>query len=240
MVNLMKLTSGVSPPRLLSTALANAGRDAEAEAVCRETMVALNQMGLNAPKRSMTQLRTKLGNALLNQDRVAEARVFFERCLSEFTELFGPDDVHTLDCARSLADTLSQQGKHTEAVSILRDTARRSSRASGPESVATLDSMYRLADALLEQGKHNGEALAMYVEHMPVMKRVLGPDHVIVLLASVSYARALLCCGRFVEAEAMLAETLAVMTRVLGAEHPYTRFTVERMTMVRGFMNAPD
>jgi hypothetical protein len=115
---------------ILSNALTNAGRDAEAEAVCRETMAALIQMGLNVPKLSLTQLRTNLGNALLNQDRVAEARVIFERCLAEHTELLGPNDMQTLECAKLIAITLSRQGKHTEAVAILRDSARRSSRAS--------------------------------------------------------------------------------------------------------------
>jgi hypothetical protein len=80
----------------------------------------------------------------------------------------------------------------------------------------------------------------MYVEIMPVMKRVLGPDHGIVLQASVNYAVSLADCGRLVEAEALLVETLPVMTRVLGAEHPLTRLTVERMTMIRGFINAPN
>jgi hypothetical protein len=222
---------------ILSTALTNAGRHAEAEAVCRETMAALDRMGVNAPKISMTQLRTKLGNALNNQGKVAEAHVIFERCFAEYTELLGPDDMLTLDCARSLAHNLSRQGKHTEAVAILQDIARRSSRASGPENTATLDFMYRLAIALLAQGKHD-EALAMYVEIMPVMKRVLGPDHVRVLQGLVSYAIALASCGRLVEAEAMLVETLPVMTRVLGAEHPSTRRTVERIAMVRELMNA--
>jgi hypothetical protein len=222
---------------ILSTALTNAGRHAEAEAVCRETMAALVRMGLNVPKLSMTQLRTNLGRALNNQDRVAEAHVIFECCLAEYTELLGPDDVHTLDCARSLAHSLSQLGKHTEAVAILRDIATRSKRTFGPENAATLDSMYRLADALLAQGKHD-EALAMYVEIMPVMKRVFGPDHVIVLQVLVHHASALASCGRLVEAEAMLVETLPVMTRVLGAEHPSTRRTVERIAMVRELMNA--
>jgi hypothetical protein len=222
---------------ILSSALNNARRDAEAEAVCRKTMAALVQMGINAPKLSMTQLRTKLGSAINNQDRVAEAHVIFECCLAEYTELLGPNDMQTLDCAKSLANNLSRQGKHAEAVSILRDIARRSSRTSGPENTATLDFMYRLAIALLAQGKHD-EALAMYVEIMPVMKRVFGPDHVIVLQVLVHHASALANCGRLVEAEAMLVETLPVVTRVLGAEHPSTRRTVERIAMVRGLMNA--
>jgi hypothetical protein len=217
---------------ILSNALIGAGRHAEAETVCRETMVALNQMGLNAPKLSMTQVRTVLGNALFVQDKVAEARVIIERCLAEYTELFGPDDMLTLNCAKSLAIILSRQDKHTEAVAILRDIARRSSRTAGPENAATRDSMYRLANALLEQGKHD-ETLAIYVEIMPVMKRVLGPDHMIVSQCLVNYAMALACCGRLVEAVAMLVDTLPTVTRVLGPEHPLTRFTVEQIATVR-------
>jgi tetratricopeptide (TPR) repeat protein len=222
---------------ILSSALINAGRYAEAEAVCRETMAALDRVGPNVPKLFLTQVRTVLANALLNQDKVAEAHVIFESCLAEYTELLGPDDMLTLDCARSLAIILSQQGKHAEAVAILRDIARRSSRTSGPENTATLDSMFRLANALRAQGKHD-EALAIYVEHMPMMKRVFGPDHGLVLQGLVNHANSLACCGRLVEAEALLAETLPVITRVLGPEHPLSRHTVESIAMVRGLMNA--
>ena len=138
----------------------------------------------------------KIGKCTLKPRQGCRSRVIFERCLSEFTELLGPDGMQTFNCAKSLAIILSRQGKHTEAVAILRDIATRSSRTAGPENTTTLDFMFRLANALLEQGKHNGEALAMYVERMPVMKRVFGPDQVIVLQASVSYARALLCWQR--------------------------------------------
>jgi hypothetical protein len=72
--------------------------------------------------------------------------------------------------------------------------------------------MCRLANALLTQGKHD-EALAIYIQIMPVIKRVLGPDHGLVLHVLVNYAMALASCGRLVEAEAMLVDTLPAVTR---------------------------
>jgi ribosomal protein S7 len=112
---------------ILSSAFNATGKYAEAEAVCREAMTSVDWMGISAATPSMTQLREHLGNALSNQGKVAKAQPIFERCLAELKQRLGHHHEKTLDTAISLGGNLACQGKHAEAVVILKDTLDRAS-----------------------------------------------------------------------------------------------------------------
>jgi hypothetical protein len=218
---------------ILSVALLGAGNDAEAETVCRETMTVLDQVGISTVTVVMTRLRHALGNALSNQGSFAEAQVVFERCIAEYETLVGLDHPQALSCASSLGNMLNTQNKPAEGEVVLRSALERAKLSFGPEHAIALQCSMYLACALSNQPGKTDAALAVYVELVPMVRRVLGPNHPCTLQVTCNYAWHISELGRGIEAEAVLVDNLAALTRALGAEHPQTMYTTQTLARVR-------
>jgi hypothetical protein len=62
----------------------------------------------------------------------------------------------------------------------------------------------------------------VYLEYLPVAKRVLGPDHALTLNANLCYGMFLSSCSHLVESEAILVDNVEAQKRFKGAQHPNT------------------
>lgn len=127
-----------SAATVLSNVLLNSGGDSvEAEALCRETMSAIDGLGIEvdgAITAELSVLSMRLGRALTHQGKGVDAHVIFVRGLAEATKTFGPDHQMTIEYAVALGDNLCALGKHTESVKLLRDIVETTKRAYGSDS----------------------------------------------------------------------------------------------------------
>jgi hypothetical protein len=80
------------------------------------------------------------------------------------------------------------------------------------------------------------EAEAVYAEFLPIMKRVLGPEHPMTLNTGTDRARAAVLSGRFTDGIAMLEATLEVQTRVFGADNQTTLNTSRMLSGLRAML----
>jgi tetratricopeptide (TPR) repeat protein len=87
--------------------------------------------------------------------------------------VLGAEHADTVATAQNLAASLMRQGKHDEAVAMLREVLAVEKRVLGEENTYTLSTADNLAACLLQQGKHD-EAEKMEREVLAVKKRVLG------------------------------------------------------------------
>jgi hypothetical protein len=147
--------------------------------------------------------------------------------------------------AYNLASSLSDQGKHTEAVQLSRETLKVKRRVFGEEHHDFLASKHNLATALLEDGKY-AEAEQLNRELLGVRKRVLGAEHPNTLNSATNLAVSIGYQNNFAEAEQMLKTTLASCHRVLGPAHSITQLTAggledisERAKMARWLESLP-
>jgi hypothetical protein len=220
-----KMSDWADAAMMLANALSTTGEYAEAESVCRETMLSFDLMRLSLTNTRMVDLRSVFGYALTNQCKYAEAHSVFTRCVAEYTVLVGPDAAQTLDCSKCLGVVYGHLGKLAEGVVILKDTFERAKLVLGRTDIASLACGLALANALDAQCKY-GESHALYEELEPVAKRLLGPDHPLALEAAGLHAGSVLNYERLVEkrqsaeqskAEPMLSQRLKDLTRVVGA-----------------------
>jgi hypothetical protein len=220
---------------ILATALNNAGRSAEAEVICRETMADFHRMGLRASKLFTIQLLETLCGTLSNQGKLAEAQTIQENCVKEYIQLVGLDHAQTIQAGMNLGNILNRQRSSKQAEVILHDYFERAKRVLGLEHALTLQCWQKYAIVLCNQGKDE-EATAAFQELLPAMRRVLGPDHPLTLKVGEDYAFTLSNAGRYAEGETILVERAAAQKRLLGAGHPNTRRTLELLSIYRAHL----
>jgi len=89
---------------------------------------------------------------------------------------FGRDDDVTLESAGYLANALRKVGEFSKGERLLRDVIARRRRINGATHFHTLENQWQLA-ILLTRQKKNDEASQLRDRVLPVVRRVLGPDH---------------------------------------------------------------
>ena len=99
-------------------ALAERGRHSEALARCEEVLERYTEMyGVNHPE--TLKAKRNVGTTLLSLERYPEARGRLEEALAGFRAIGEPDDEVVDISLRTMGDlsgTLSQLGRHTEAL----------------------------------------------------------------------------------------------------------------------------
>ena len=96
----------------------------------------------------------------------------------------------TLGVAGNLGSALLDQGKHSDAEAVYRDTLERQREVLGPEHASTLRTASSLATALQNQGKY-AEAEPVLRDTLAIQQRVLGEGDIITLAT----AAASRCCS---------------------------------------------
>lgn len=115
---------------VLSNVLLNSGDAQQAKTLCRETVAAIDGLGIELDAHTAVELllSMRLGRALEYQGKSTEANVIFVQNLAEAIERFGRDHQVTVECAMSLGDNFRVLGKHAESAKLLRDIMERVKR----------------------------------------------------------------------------------------------------------------
>ena len=102
--------------------------------------------------------------------------------------VLGEEHPDTLASANNLAQSISQQGKHTDAERILREVLGVVRRVLGEEHPDTLLTAGNLAWSLSDQGEH-ADAERIQREVLGARRRILGEEHPDTLMSSGNLAR---------------------------------------------------
>ena len=128
-----------------------------------------------------------------------------------------------LEAQSNLAHSLSDLGRHSEALNVYTEVLAAQEQALGPLNPDTLKTQGRLAYSLNNLRCYS-EALKVYREVLPAMQQVLGPTHADTLRTQRNLAISLSNLGRDAEALDMYREVLPAMQEApaLGPSNPDT------------------
>jgi tetratricopeptide (TPR) repeat protein len=132
--------------------------------------------------------------------------------------------------AGQLAQALSWAGDHARA-EALAGSALAEARRLGPDSVAVIGLNLARATAFQVGGDYP-RAEALIRDIVPILDRLLGPDHPDSQSARFDLARVVAAQGRLQEAEALLRQVLVDQQRILGPEHPRVLWTMSGLADV--------
>ncbi|KAB2106159.1 hypothetical protein AG0111_0g6189 [Alternaria gaisen] len=163
--------------------------------------------------------------------RAGEAEEMAMMSMEVRREVFGEEDVETLDSMEMVGLARQLGGKYKEAEAMHRQTLAWSERVLGHEHPDTLTSMNNLAGVLYTQGKYEG-AEVMHRQTLARSEKVLGHGHPDTLMSMNNLAFVLNSQGKYEEAEAMHRQTLVLREEVLGPEDPSTLTSMSNLAQV--------
>jgi hypothetical protein len=145
----------------------------------------------------------------------------------------GPDALHTLNAAITLAVVLQALGRYGEARDLGEDTLARSRRVLGEDNHNTLVFATILTNPLRDLGEHQA-ARELDEDALARSRRVLGEDHPDTLRSANNLAIGLRTLGEHQAARELDEDTLARKRRVLGEDHPDTLNTANNLAIDLG------
>ncbi|WP_159050175.1 FxSxx-COOH system tetratricopeptide repeat protein [Streptomyces sp. MMG1533] len=145
-----------------------------------------------------------------------------------WTDLLGPDHMHTWWGANYLALASAAVGDHGRAYALHRDLFDRQRRVLGADAEFTLVTASNLCIALGELGRVE-EALELEEDTLGRLRGVLGEDHPETLRIAANLAVRLGELGRVEEALELAEDVLDRQRRVLGEDHPATLSTANNL-----------
>ncbi len=166
------------------------------------------------------EVHLKLGRALLEANRVEEARAPLLTAQSICESAGGPVRRHLPEVLRTLAGVATARGAFDEAERILIDAVRESRELLGPRHRMTLSNEEKLGLALTRVGRYQ-DAIDRLQPVLQAQREVLGDDHPDSLATLTVLASAKDSLGRFEEAEGDYQTLLAQSSRTLGDDHPH-------------------
>jgi tetratricopeptide (TPR) repeat protein len=159
----------------------------------------------------------KLGTALLNIGRTAEAFGAFQRAASLSEQAFGPNHEHTAQSLAELGMLSRQNGEHAEAQRCLRRALDIHRNASGPDSHESTQALYHLAASLEESGDLEGAA-GEYERVLRLKERQVGGNRQEATDAQVRLAALYVKAGRIGNARELLLQAIGPLERKRGPE----------------------
>jgi tetratricopeptide (TPR) repeat protein len=159
----------------------------------------------------------KLGTALLNSGRTAEAFGAFQRAASLSEQAFGPNHEHTAQSFAELGMLSRQNGQHDEAQRCLRRALDIHRSASGPDSHESTQALYHLAASLEESGDLEGAA-GEYERVLRLKERQVGGNRQEATDAQVRLAALYVKAGRIGNARELLLQAIGVLERKGGPQ----------------------
>ncbi|CAM2065010.1 Non-specific serine/threonine protein kinase [Sulfidibacter corallicola] len=174
---------------------------------------------------------------LLLRDDQAEKQ--FRQTFADQAALLGPRDADTLRTARGLADSIANQSRLEEAITLYEQVARDQAEVQGDHADDTLDTINNLANAYLHTRGQKEKAEALFRQNLGARRDLHPPDHPHVLSAHHGLAMAIYENRHSEDLEARLAEAeahakAAFEGRVdrLGMSHPHTLISGSLLAMI--------
>jgi eukaryotic-like serine/threonine-protein kinase len=202
----------------LGLALLDMARYADAEATLRRAAAIAQQVDGGQGSNSLV-IGLLLGRALLEQGLAAEAEPLLRRAAFEGTTYSAEA---RLNARQLLAQSLSRQGEHAEALALIDAALEEQAAASGAESAPMLLFVIPAAAIHLRAGAVD-EALALAMRAEAIATAVLPQGHWRAALATEQHADALVAAGRPAEARPLYATARASLERTFGADDPRVR-----------------
>jgi hypothetical protein len=171
--------------------------------------------------RQLLFLRFHIANILRSQGEYRAALEIDRDVHAKQDAAFGPDYVHTLMTAGSLAADLSALGDYPEAVKTARDAYDSLVQLYGEDHPLTLRTANNLGLALRASGDCFG-ARDIDRKTLGQWQQVCGIDHPSTLISALNLGRDLREAGDFAESIALLRTTLDRYHRSLGPDNPDT------------------
>ena len=124
-----------------------------------------------------------------------------------------------------LAAALLQEGKHLEAISVLRESVDLAVRHVGRENRITMTAMNNLGQALSDTGEDE-QAEQLQRDVLAIRRKLFGDNHFEVGVARYNLGNTLNELGRFDEAAQMLRESVAVYRSTVSGPHNQTAWAL--------------
>ncbi|KZP26519.1 TPR-like protein [Athelia psychrophila] len=166
-----------------------------------------------------------------SRGRYKEAESLLDRVLADHRNLFGSNDIRTLNVMHLLARVCTSLGKYQEAEPKFLQVLAATEEQLGADHPDTLTIVNNLASLYESQGRFN-EAESLYGRALAGKEKQLGTDHPATLVTVDNLARLYKSQGRFNEAEGLYGRALAGNEKQLGADHPDTLATVNNLAML--------
>jgi serine/threonine protein kinase/formylglycine-generating enzyme required for sulfatase activity/tetratricopeptide (TPR) repeat protein len=194
----------------ISNILIHKGYYSEAESLCRQLIEGF--LRLYGETQNAAGVMHDLANALLKQDRFAEARQTIERVIEIRNLVLGADHPHTLISGSVLAEVL--RTLHTDVLDTLR-------RVQGNEDRYTIHAMNNFALVLMDQARLS-EAETLLKDVVRIADKILYAQSLNRILFHKTYGTCLSKLERYTEAEQQLTIAFEGYEAVLGADHKFT------------------
>jgi tetratricopeptide (TPR) repeat protein len=182
-------------------------------------------------KKNLLLANFRRGIYLSSQGRYVEAESLYEAIIADREQLFGLNDLDTLNMQQSLAWVYRCRGRYVDAETLFKQVLESYKAQLGPEHRDTLATLYRLAGVYYAQQRFD-DAETLLKPTAQSRKSLFGEDndetlHTINLLAEVYDKQA-----RYDEAESLLTRVLHVRVNLLGSEHRCTLNTKHALANV--------
>jgi len=206
----------------LCGALWEAGRTAEAQPLCLETVECSKRV---LGKEHRTTLRSMnilalVHDSLANYD---EAEQLFREILQTSRKVFGQKDMITLLAVGNLANVLKRAGRYEEAEPLSLKALELRRQVLGEDHPYAIDSLRSLGHLRAEQGRYK-EAEKLLTESLEKRRRVQGHEHKRAIHNMVRLGWVYTEQQRYNEAETLLLDAFELSHRVLG---PLDQITIE-------------
>jgi serine/threonine protein kinase len=169
----------------------------------------------------VAQVLSDLGTVYFEMDRFDESERYFRLSLPLLIELLGPEHAIVLINQRSLANTLSFQGKEAEAEPIFKEVLEISERTLGATHPDTLGTINSFATMMLRSKRHS-EAEPLLASLLERSTKALGEKHA----ETLKYASNLAWCEahlkKSADAERHFRMAVEGFESTLGPTHPNT------------------
>ena len=154
----------------------------------------------------------------------------------------GASEDHILVVQSCLAITYRSLGRFEEALGMRQDVYSGNVRLNGEEHENTLISALNCASSLVDLQRFE-EAKSLMRKTMPAARRVLGGNHVLMLMMRQNYALALYrddgaTLDDFREAVNTFEDLARIARQVLGGSHPLTTEIEQTLQKVRAALRA--
>ena len=171
-----------------------------------------------------------LGSSLIHRGEFAEAQVLLEEAHTMAVQIYGADEVETLNTASALAETFRFLKMYTKAEALLRSVVEACERTLGKEHHTTLATTSQFAQMLAETGRDR-EAEPL-LRKMQSKMQLFGCSSLHIMTNATFFGDVLAKLDKCEEAEVVFTQTLAAQRRVLGDNHPLTKRTSQFLNML--------
>ncbi|MGE3538272.1 MAG: tetratricopeptide repeat protein [Candidatus Tectimicrobiota bacterium] len=200
-----------------ATALAQAGRLAEAEALYTR-ILGQQEQHLGTQHADVIATVTALGQVVRAQGRAAEAQQFDQRLTAALERMLQPTWDVEANSISAEAEKAHSQGQYAVAEARWRQALDLRLGRQGAGHIDVAVSQINLASTLVAQSKYQ-EAETLYRQALPVQEKTLGAGHLDVAFSLNNLAELQRIAGKYQAAEPLYKRALAIREKGLGPTH---------------------